>query len=332
MLAQEIIKKIKSKEFSPVYLLHGEEPYFIDLICDALLKNALEEHEKDFNQTIMYGKDCDPSLLFAQAKQFPMMAERQIVVLKEAQDLKTWDWLDDYMKNIVPSTILVIAYKYKKIDGRKKFLKDITKEGVVYQSDKIRDYELPAWISKYVRSVGFTITEKAVHLLANATGNNLAKVTKEIEKLAIVLEKGTTISDVHIEENIGISKDYNVWELASAIEERQILKALEIVKYFEQNPKATAGVVVVSTLFETFKRLMFMHFSAQMSDQEIASALRMNPYFVKKSKQSLKIFPVKKTAKNISILQEYDLKFKGVDRGSASDGELYKELIYRLLH
>ena len=332
MLAQEIIKKIKSKEFSPVYLLHGEEPYFIDLICDALLNNALEEHEKDFNQTIMYGKDCDPSLLFAQVKQFPMMAERQIVVLKEAQDLKTWDWLDDYMKNIVPSTILVIAYKYKKIDGRKKFLKDIKKEGVVYQSDKIRDYELPAWISKYVRSVGFAITEKAVHLLANATGNNLAKVTKEIEKLAIVLEKGTTISDVHIEENIGISKDYNVWELASAIEERQILKALEIVKYFEQNPKATAGVVVVSTLFETFKRLMFMHFSTQMSDQEIASALRMNPYFVKKSKQSLKIFPVKKTAKNISILQEYDLKFKGVDRGSASDGELYKELIYRLLH
>lgn len=332
MLAQEIIKKIKSKEFSPVYLLHGEEPYFIDLITNAILKNALEEHEKDFNQTIMYGKDCDPALLFSQAKQFPMMAERQVVVLKEAQDLKTWDWLDDYMKNVVPSTVLVIAYKYKKIDGRKKFLKDIKKSGVVYQSDKIRDYELPGWISKYVRSVGFTITEKAVHLLANATGNNLAKVTKEIEKLAIVLEKGTTISDVHIEENIGISKDYNVWELASAVEERQILKALEIVKYFEQNPKATAGVVVVSTLFETFKRLMFMHFSTQMSDQEIASALRMNPYFVKKSKHALKMFPVKKTAKNISILQEYDLKFKGVDRGSASDGELYKELIFRLLH
>lgn len=332
MLAQEIIKKIKAKEFSPVYLLHGEEPYFIDLITNALLKHVLEAHEKDFNQTIMYGKDCDTAMLFAQAKQFPMMAERQVVVLKEAQDLKSWDWLDDYMKNVVPSTVLVIAYKYKKIDGRKKFLKDIKKSGIVYQSDKIRDYELPGWVSKYVRSVGFTITEKAVHLLANATGNNLAKVTKEIEKLSIVLEKGTTISDVHIEENIGISKDYNVWELASAVEERQVLKALEIVKYFEQNPKATAGVVVVSTLFETFKRLMFIHFSSQMSDQEIAGALRMNPYFVKKSKQALKMFPVKKTAKNISILQEYDLKFKGVNRGTASDGELYKELIFRLLH
>lgn len=332
MLAQEIIKTIKAKEFAPVYLLHGEEPYFIDLITGAILKYGLEEHEKDFNQTILYGKDCDPSLLFAQAKQFPMMAERQVVVLKEAQDLKQWDWLDNYMKNVVPTTILVIAYKYKKIDGRKKFLKDIKKVGIVYQSDKIRDYELPAWISKYVRSVGFTITEKAVQLMAHATGNNLSKITNELEKLSIVLEKGTTISDVHIEENIGISKDYNVWELASAVEERQIYKALEIVRYFEQNPKATAGVVVVSTLFETFKRLMYMHFSSQMSDQEIAGALRMNPYFVKKSKQALKIFPVKKTAKNISILQEYDLKFKGVDRGSATDGELYKELIYRLLH
>lgn len=332
MTEAEIIKNVKNKEFSPVYILHGEEPYYIDLITQAIVENALEESERDFNQTILYGKDCDPVALVSQAKQFPMMAERQLVVLKEAQDLKSWDMIDAYMQNPVPSTIFVIAHKYKKVDGRKKFLKEAKSKGVVFLSEKVKDWNLTGWIQNFVKQEGFSITDKALNLLANATGNDLTKITKEVEKLAIVLEKGTQISDIHIEENIGISKDYNVWELKSAIQERQVKKALEIAKYFDQNPKATAGVVVVSTLFELFKQLMFMHFSKSSSDQDIASALRMNPFIVKKTRQATKIFPVKKTAKNIAILQEFDLRFKGINRGAATDGELYKELIYRLLH
>ncbi|SFT50756.1 DNA polymerase III, delta subunit [Lishizhenia tianjinensis] len=328
----EIIKKVKQKDFAPVYILHGEEPYFIDLITQAIIENALDESERDFNQTILYGKDCDPVALVSQAKTYPMMAERQLVVLKEAQDMKDWDMVDAYLQNPVPTTVFVIAHKYKKVDGRKKFLKEANKKGVVFLSEKVKDWNLNAWIQDFVKQQGFSITDKALNLLANATGNDLSKITKEVDKLSIVLEKGTQISDIHIEENIGISKDYNVWELKSAVQERQVKKALEIVKYFDQNPKATAGVVVVSTLFELFKQLMYMHFSKNNTDQEIATGLKMNPFIVRKTRQATKIFPVKKTAKNIAILQEFDLKFKGINRGQATDGELYKELIYRLLH
>ncbi len=328
----QIIKDIESGRFEKIYFLHGEEPLFIDMITDAIVKNALEEHERDFNQTIIYGKEADALSLISEAKGYPMMAERRLVVLKEAQDFRGMEDLLPYFENPNDQTILVINHKYKKYDTRKKSMKAVAKNGLVFKSEKVKEYKLPDWIKDHVISQGYSITPKATMLLAEFLGNDLSRIVNEIDKLEILVEKGTTINEIHIEENIGISKDYNVFELINAVGSRNIEKANRIVDYFDHNPKATSIIVVISNLFNHYSRLMRIHFLENKSREAIAAAIKVHPFVAGELLSSAKIYNPKKIAANIAVLHEYDLKSKGVGNTSFTHGQLMKELIFRLMH
>jgi DNA polymerase-3 subunit delta len=329
---RSIIQDVKNKKFKPVYLLHGEESYYIDLISKEIQEQALEEHERDFNQTVLYGKDTDVLTIVSEAKGYPMMSERRLVVIREAQDLKNIDDLESYCSQPNPTTVLVLAYKYKKFDSRKKLLKEITKHGQVFLSDKVRDYQLVDWITNYLKTTEYSITPKAATLLADFLGNDLSKITNELDKLALLLQKGTTINEVHIEENIGISKDYNVFELINAISVRDVQKAMKIVHYFEHNPKSANIVQVVSMVFQLFSRLMRIHFLNNKSNDAVAQALKVHPFATRDLIKATTIYPPKKISSNISILHEYDLKSKGVNNSSFTEGDLMRELIFKLMH
>lgn len=329
---KQIIKQFKDKTPEPIYLLHGEESYYIDKITDAAIEYTLEDHERDFNQTIVYGKDADLNDLQAQLKQFPMMAERQLVILREAQEVKDWTPLEGYLTNPVPTSVFVICHKHKKADSRKRFYKLIQKSGVTFESKKLYENQVDAWIKQHLKDKGFTISSKATILLVDFLGADLGKIAKELEKLTIVLEKGTEINDVHIEENIGISKDYNPFELSNAVAKRDILKAHKIINYFEQNPKATHITVLIPTIFSFFERLMKAHFLKTKDPYQLQSALRIPPFVAKETITAMQIYKPKKIAKNIALLHQYDLKSKGINRGPATDSDLLRELIYQLMH
>jgi DNA polymerase-3 subunit delta len=329
---KDIIQHFKDKKPKSVYWLHGEEPFYIDEISDAATTLLLEEHERDFNQTIVYGKDTDLSMLLGQLKQFPMMSDFQLVVLKEAQDVKDWEVLENYFEQPVPSTVFVICHKYKKADARKKFIKNIQKNGVVFESKKIYENQMDGWIRNFLRDKNFTISAKASALLIDFLGNDLSKVVNELEKLSIVLAKGTEINETHIEENIGISKDYNPFELSNAIAQRNILKANKIINYFDQNPKAAHITMLIPTIFGLFERLMRAHFAGIKSSAEAQSKMRLNYYAAQELVAAMRIYNPKKIAANIAILHEYDLKSKGVNRGPGTDADLLRELIYQLMH
>ena len=327
-----IIGSIKERNFERIYFLHGEEPFYIDLITNAIIEYALEENEKDFNQSIFYGKDSDVQAIIADAKGFPMMASRRVVIIKEAQDLKKIEELESYFNNASDQTVFVVNYKYKKFDSRKKVFKAASKNGIVFQSAKIPEYKLLDWINMFVKEKEFAIKPKAAMLIMEFLGNDLSKISKELEKLEILIEKGTTINEEHIEENIGISKDYNSFELVNAIGIRDVSKANKIVDYFNHNPKATPLIVVISNLFNHFQKLMKIHFLENKSREGLASVLRVPPFVVGELQKSARIYNPKKIAANIAILHEYDLKAKGIGNASAKDGELLKEMIYRLMH
>jgi DNA polymerase-3 subunit delta len=327
-----IQQQIKSKDFKPVYLLHGEEPFFIDQLCKLFLDNVLEPHEKDFNETIVYGKDVDARQIMLEAKGFPMMAERRFVLVREAQELKDIDLLESYLENPNPTTVLVLAHKYKKVDSRKKVAKLFSKAGVVFTSDKIKEYQLVDWVSKYVSSVNYQISSKAALLLADSIGNDLSRIASELDKLSIILEKGTTINEVHIEENIGISKDYNMFELSSAVQQNDYLKAMKIINYFKHNPKSGPLVVIIGSLYNLFSQLMKVHYVTDKSQQNIASTLRVHPFVAGELVKSAKIYTPKVIARNINYLYEYDLKSKGIGSSGVDDAELMTEMIYKLMH
>ncbi len=327
-----ILRDIEAKKFEKIYFLHGEEAFYIDILTDAIIKNAMDDTERDFNQTIIYGKDAEILSLISEAKSFPMMGTRRLVVLKEAQEFKQIDELDAYFQQPLDTTILVINYKYKNFDSRKKALKSAASNGLVFKSDKIRDYQLVDWISKYVKDVGYSITPKAAMLLAEFLGTDLSRIANELDKLQILIEKGTTINDVHIEENIGISKDYNAFELQNAIAARDVPKAFTIVDYFSHNPKAVSIQQVIPTIFTFFIRLMSIHFMPVKSREAVAAKLKVHPYVAGELTSATKVYNPKKLAANIAVLHEYDLKSKGIENSSTTEGELMKEMIYRLMH
>lgn len=325
-------KHIKSKEFKPVYLLHGEEPYYIDVLSKLFQEYVLEEHERDFNETIVYGKEADVFAIMAESKGFPLMAERRLVLVREAQELKNIDELESYIENPNPSTVLVLAHKYKKVDARKKFGKLIPKVGVVFTSDKVRDYQLVDWITSYLSTTEYKITSKAAILLADSLGNDLSRIKNELDKLSLLLEKGTTINEVHIEENIGISKDYNMFELNNAVSTQDYLKAMKIVNYFEHNPKSGLLVPIIGGLYNLFSQLMKIHFLDDKSQNGVASALKVHPFVAGELVKATRLYNPKMLAANVSLLYEYDLKSKGIGNSSFSDSELLSEMIFRLMH
>ncbi len=329
---KQIIAELKGGQPQPLYFLHGEESYYIDAITEAAVNHVLAESERDFNQTIVYGKDADLTRLQEQVKQYPMMAERQLVVLKEAQDVRDWTPLEPYFESPTATTVFIICHKHKKVDRRKKYYKLLQKKAVVFESKKLYENQVDGWILNYLKGKGFGINQKAMMLLVDFLGNDLGKIAKELDKLAIVLEKGTEISEVHIEENIGISKDYNSFELSNAVARRDILKAYKVINYFEQNPKAAHITQIIPVLFGFFERLMKIHFAGTNDYRVIQSKLKMNPFAVKETMKSKNIYKPKKIAKNIALLHTYDLKSKGVDRGPGSDADLLRELVYQLMH
>ena len=327
-----LLKEIRNKKFEKIYFLHGEEPYFIDVLTKAIQDNALEESERDFNQSILYGKDAEVLSLISELKSYPMMAERRLVILKEAQYFKAIEQLESYLENPANSTIFVICYKYKTFDARKKTLKNALKNGVVFKSEKVKEYQLAEWIQQYIKTTGYELTSKACMLLIESLGNDLGRIVKELEKLAVLIEKGTIINENHIEENIGISKDYNVFELTNAVANKDNLKALKIVDYFEHNPKAADLVYVISNLFKFFSQIMRIHFLPNKSREAVARALGVHPFVAGELTNAKNKYDPRKIAANIALIHEYDLKSKGVGNTSATQGELMREMVYQLIH
>ena len=340
MTIEQILADIKQRKFQPVYFLHGDESFYIDLIADELEKTVLTEAEKGFNQTILYGKETDLVTLLSAAKRFPMMSEFQLVIVKEAQnikfgkeDKKDQDPFAAYLENPLRSTVLVFCYKYGSLDKRLKVAKLIDKHGVLFESKKLYDNQIADWVQKYVHSLNLKIEPKAAALIPEFLGNDLSKVANELSKLAINTTAGKTITAEDIEKNIGISKDFNSFELTAALGKRDVLKANKIIDYFAANKKDHPLVMVLGVLNGYFSKLLMYHFLPDKSRGNVASVLKVNPYFVQDYETAGRNFSFEKTCNIITLLRNYDLKSKGVDStGNTEDGELMKELVFQILH
>jgi DNA polymerase III subunit delta len=332
MKFDQILSDLKNKIYHPVYLLSGEEPYYIDLISDQIEKNVLSESEKEFNQTVLYGKDVDVATIGSYAKRYPMMANYQVLIVKEAQEIKNIDEISKYLAQPLESTLLVLCYKYKKYDKRKALVKVVQKKGVFFESMPLYDNQVPDWIERNLKSKGYPMSPKASLLMAEFLGNNLSKISNEIGKLCINLPKGTEITDKIIEENIGVSKDYNVFELQKALGNKDILKANKIINYFAANQKDNPMIKVVAILYGYFAKLLMLHQIKDKSRNNVASVLSVSPFFVADYQNAARRYGLAKLHKIISHLRDYDLKSKGVGNISVNDGQLMKELMFKILH
>ena len=329
---KQLVEDIKNKKIKPVYFLMGEESYYIDKLSEYIENNVLAEEEKGFNQMVIYGRDTSIDEIVSNAKRFPMMAEYQVVIVKEAQDLsRTIEQLVDYVKNPQPSTILVLNYKYKTLDKRKSLYKELKKSAVVFESKKLYENKVAEWIRRTLSPKGYSISPKAAQMLVEFLGTSLSKINNELEKLQIILPKGTQITPEHIEENIGISKDFNNFELRNAIGERNVFKAQRIAKYFGDNPKDNPMVVTVGLLFNYFSQLLQLHGLADKSPRNVASALRVNPYFVNEYLTASRNYSMKQVSRSVSLLREFDVKGKGVGANAIPQGDLLKELLARIM-
>jgi DNA polymerase III subunit delta len=340
MTADDIIKDFKNRKFKPLYLFHGEEPYFIDQVSNYAEHQLLPEAERGFNQTVLYGKDTDVMVVLNAAKRYPMMAEYQVVLIKEAQDLK-WGRDDDdkksinpllnYLENPLKSTILIFCYKYGKFDKRKKTYKAIEKNGIIFESAPLYDSKIPSWIETFVADKKYRIDPQASVMLAEYLGNDLSKIANEMEKLMLNVPAGQTITLQHVQDNIGISKEYNVFELQSALSRKDPLKVNQIINYFEANPKANPIVLVLGNLNNFFSKVLLYHYAKDKSPQGLARELGVSPYFLKDYELAARNYNYGKSMQIISLLREYDLKSKGVDSNSGN-GELMKELMFKIIH
>jgi DNA polymerase-3 subunit delta len=330
---EQIMNDLRNKVFYPVYFLMGEEPYFIDKISDYIEGNVLDEAKKSFNQTVMYGLDTDIDNIINTAKRYPMMSEYHVVIVKEAQHVKNIDNLVYYAEAPLKSTILVINYKYKKLDKRKKLYSAITKNAIVFESNKLYDNRIPDWITSYLKQNGMGIQPEAAVLLSECLGNDLSKIVNELDKLKMTIHANEkVITTHHIERNIGISKDYNNFELQNALINKDVLKANRIINYFGKNPKSNPMVLTVTSLYYFFSRVLIYHGLKDKSRNSVAAALKINPYFVQDYQRAAKNFSLTRINGIISLLREYDLKSKGIGNVSNPDGELLKELVYKILH
>lgn len=328
-----ILNDLKNKVYHPIYFLSGEEPYYIDLISDYIEKNVLDEAEKEFNQQVIYGKDADVATIISSAKRYPMMANHNVVIVKEAQHLeKQLNQLERYLEQPTKSTILVFCYKYKKLDGRKAFTKKIDKASVYFESPVIYENQIPQWIEQYLKEKKYPIEPKASLLIAQFLGADLSKVSNELEKLIINIPEGNTITAADVEKNIGISKDYNLFELNKAIGEKNIKKANEIINHFAKNEKDHPIQASIAILYSYFTSILKYHYTKDKSQNNLAAVLRINRFFVKDYEVAAKNYSIRKAVNVIEYLRDYDLKSKGVGNISTSGGELMKELVFKILH
>ena len=331
---EDIITNLKNKIYHPVYFLHGEESYFIDIISDYIEQNILNDLEKEFNQTIVYGKDINIPTLISYAKRFPMMANYQVIIVKEAQDLEKIEELAPYFEHPLDSTILVFCWKYEKVDRRKTVFKTVEKTGVLFESAKLYDDKIPGWIADYLKKRNYSISLKAALLLTEFLGNDLSKVVNEISKLIINVPAGQEITEDYVEKNIGISKDFNIFELQKALGKKDVLKSNQIILHFAANARENPLVKIIPLLYSYFSKILLYHYLPDKSRNTAAAALSINPFFLQDYQIAAGNYPVSKLFSVISVLREYDLKSKGVDSNSTSfpDGELMKELVFKILH
>lgn len=332
---REILTRIDQKIYKPIYLLMGDEAYYIDQLSNYIAANVLNESEKAFNQTILYGKDVDVTAVINAARRFPMMANHQVIVVKEAQNIRKIEELDVYAKAPLQSTILVICLKGKTVDKRSAFYKTVDKIGDVLETVKLYENEVSPWISTYVQQQGYNIEPTASAVMADYVGNNLSKLVNELDKLFSLLppdRKKLSVAD--IEQNIGISKEYNTFELNNAVAQRNIVKANRIAHHFGKNPSEYPLLVTISTLYSLFRNLLKLYALKKRSatQGEIASELGVNPFFVKDYEAAIRLYPIGKAIENISLLREYDMRGKGFGNTSTSHEELLRELLFKLLH
>ena len=333
---EDIIKEAKNGKIAPIYFLYGDEPYFIDKIAETVQKHALTEEERSFNEIILYGKDINTLNLKHTAMQFPMGANRQLIIVREAQNLDQLDVLTSYFSNPLLSTVLVILYKYKKIEKKSKALQTLSKQpqAIVFESKSLYDYQMDQWIQNVIKENGLTIEPKATAILKEFLGTDLELVVQSVEKLKIAMGPGKTkITVDDISKNIGINKEYNTFELQSALISKDILKANRIVNAFAANPKDNPIQMIISTLFGFFSKLLLYYYISDKNNQTaVAEALKINPYFIKDYKTGAQNYKGVKVVEIISILREFDMKSKGFGNVSVSSGELLKEMIFRILH
>ncbi|MCK5821209.1 MAG: DNA polymerase III subunit delta [Bacteroidales bacterium] len=333
MTYDQIISDITNRNFKPLYLLQGDEPYFIDLIVEKLMNGILDEMQKAFNLNVLYGKDSDAATIDNMARRFPMGAEYTVVVVKEAQSLSKIEDLVYYANSPSDSSILILAYKYKTLDKRKKLHKAINKNGVIFTSSKIYDNKIPRWIQNYLASKNIGIEPSAGVILTEFLGNDLGKITNELDKLILTLPEGQKkIHADHIEENIGISKDFNHFELMKALAKKNILKANRIIEYFGKNQKLNNINQTISSLFYFFSKVLALHFIQSTSNREIAATLQINPYFLGDYQAATRNYSRVKTVEIISILREFDLKSKGYGNPSVPADQLLQEMIFKIMH
>ena len=329
----QIIADLKNKNYLPVYFLEGEEPFFMDRISDYILENVLTEEEKGFNQTILYGKDLSLDSIMTAAKRFPMMAERQVVVIREAQNIKNIEDLAPYVEKPMRSTVLVFNYKYKTIDKRKKLYKALQKNGIYFESKPLYDNQVPAWISKYLKEKNLGIDPRAAQMISDFVGSDLQRIVNELEKVTISLVPGTSIMPDDVERNIGISKEFNTFELQNALGNKDILKSNRIINYFIDNEKQHPLTVIIGMLATYFRKLLIYHSIENKSDRIVVSQkLGVNPFFINDYANAASKYSLDKAIVIISMMREFDLRSKGARGGSTSNGDLLRELIFKILH
>jgi DNA polymerase-3 subunit delta len=329
----QIVSDIKRGDIKPIYFLMGEEPYYIDKISEFIENSILTEEEKGFNQMVLYGRDISVEEIISNAKRYPMMAEKQVIIVKEAQELvRTIENLVPYVENPQPTTVLVVCYKYKTLDKRKKLAKLVAKAGELFESKKLYENQVADWIRRFLAGKKYEIEPKAAQMLVEYLGNDLSKVSNELDKLMIVLPENSKITPKLIEENIGISKDFNNFELRKMVGEKNILKANQIINYFAQNPKSHPLIMTISLLNSFFTQLLQYHGLKDKTRASVTRALKVNPYFVDDYLTAGKNYPMRKVSQVISLLRDADLKSKGVGASNLSQGDILKELLFKIMH
>ncbi len=331
---EEIVRNLRNKVYAPVYFLMGEEDYYIDRISDYIIDTVLTDTEKEFNLTVLYGSDTDIATIINAAKRYPMMSKYQVVAVREAQAIRNLDELVYYLQKPLESTILVMCYKHGALDRRKKLVAELEKAGVLFESKKLKDAQLPGFITSYLKRKQVEIEPKASEMMAEFVGTDLNRMAGELEKLVITLPTGQRrITPEQIERNIGISKDYNNFELRNALIEKDVLKANRIIKYFEENPKNNPLQVTLAVLFNFFANLMLVYYAPDKSDRGIAAHLGLrSPWQAKDYENAMKRYTGVKVMQIVGAIRQCDAKSKGVGNSSVSDGELLRELVYFILH
>jgi DNA polymerase-3 subunit delta len=335
---KKIMTDLKAGKYAPVYFLQGEETFYIDLISDYIEKNALSDAEKGFNQVVVYGKDATMATILTHARRFPMMAQRQVVIVKEAQDIQDLGkdiggkLLLDYVTKAVPSTVLVFCHKNKSLDKRKELGKKIDQYSVCVTTKKMYDNQLPEFISEYTRDKKLIIEDRAVQALCEYVGNDLHRLANEIDKLVISLPAGESITAERVMSQVGVSKEYNIFELQKAVIQKDALMATKIVNYFESNPKKNPIIPIIAYLFSFFSKLLIASQASDKSEKGLASELKVSPYAVRDYSMALRQYPLPRIIDNIAYIKEADLKSKGVNTGSGGDAQVIRELVWRLMH